>query len=304
MNRQQKAEHLIRRAAALEATLAKQLRSLDPDLLERFSATVLELGFIENEQIERIFELATSRTLAGAYTAFAKDTADMEGLPLALGRVNQSADSAVASLVKDLSDKARLALRASVEQALAEGWSVPQLARVVKRDIGLTAKQAGWVRNFEAELRGSPGAALKRELRDRRFDPTLRRGEKIPAAKVERMVERYRERWLNYRAKLIARQELIRASHTANQDVWTEADERGDVPSYIRKFWWHSHDSLVRNSHVQIPKMNPRGVGVREAFVTPLGRLRYPCDPMGADEDTIGCRCAVIFETTNPETNL
>lgn len=304
MNRQQKAEYLIRRAEALEAELAARLRNLSPDLLDRFAATVLELGVIENEQLERIFEVATSNTLTGAYTAFARDTAEMEGLPLALGRINQAADAAVASLVRELTEKARLALRESIEQALAEGWSVPRLARVVKQDIGLTAKQLEWVRKFEAKVRADPAAAMSNQLRDRRFDPTLRRGERIPDAKVARMVDRYRERWLNYRAKLIARQELIRASHTANHETWIDADQRGQVPSWIRKFWWHSHDSHVRNSHIQIPKLNPNGVGVQEAFVTPLGRLRYPCDPMGSDEDTIGCRCAVLFESTNPETNL
>lgn len=300
MGRQQKAEALLARAERLEASLARRIKALEPDLIERFSATVLELGVIDQEQLHRIFAAATAPSLASAYADFAQDSSAKEGLPLALGRVQQAGESAAASLIVDLSEKARITLRGTIETAVQDGWSTQRLARAIRNDIGLTQAQSRWVKNFEAKLRISPAQALANQLRDRRFDPSLLKGD-LSEEKIQRMVQRYRDRWINYRARLIARQELIRASNTANYLTWTDADERGHIPGHIRKFWWHSHDHSVRSAHVEIPILNPHGVAISAAFVTPLGPLRYPLDPMGTAENTEGCRCVAVFETSNPE---
>jgi hypothetical protein len=304
MTRREQAERLLRRAEALEATLARALQDLNPDMIARFSETVLELGIIDNDRLAAIFEAATSRTLESSYLAFAADSAAIAGLPNPVGWIRQEAAGASDLLVRELTRQGRQSIEAAVQRATREGWSVQRLTTVIQKDLGLTQQQLRWVENFEQKLRTNPAKAMGNALRDRRFDRTLARGGDLSEAQIQRQVERYREKWTRYRAGQVARVELLRASNSANYAAWADADTRGEIPRMVRKFWWHAHDAHVRDSHVQIPIINPFGVPIREAFVTPLGRLRYPLDPMGAPADVIGCRCAVVFDTSTPGAGL
>jgi hypothetical protein len=60
------------------------------------------------------------------------------------------------------------------------------------------------------------------------------------------------------------------------------------------------HDKNVRAAHLEIPLMNPAGVKLSECFVTPLGLMRYPLDPLGTAANVLGCRCLAIFGRFNP----
>jgi hypothetical protein len=62
----------------------------------------------------------------------------------------------------------------------------------------------------------------------------------------------------------------------------------------VRRTWINTNDGHVRNSHVQIPQINPRGVGQAETFASPLGPILYPGDPSALAANTIQCRCAVF----------
>jgi hypothetical protein len=62
----------------------------------------------------------------------------------------------------------------------------------------------------------------------------------------------------------------------------------------VRRTWITTNDGHVRNSHVQIPQINPRGVGQAETFASPLGPILYPGDPSALAANTIQCRCAVF----------
>lgn len=303
MTRDEQARRLLQRAEGLEASLSRSLLNLDADQIARFAEVVLELGLIDNERLARIFEAATGGPLARAFRTFAEDSASMAGLPAATGFVEQEIGGATDYLVRHLTRQARVVLEETVQLAVKQGWSVRRLASAIERDIGLTEQQIGWIKNFERKLRTDPAKALQNQLRDRRSDRVLRRGD-LSETEIERQVARYRAKWTRYRAGTVARVELLRASNSSNYAVWSEADARGDVPRMIRKFWHHAHDAFVRDSHIQIPLIQPNGVLIREAFVTPLGRLRYPLDPMGVPEDVIGCRCVVVFDTSTPGVGL
>jgi hypothetical protein len=62
----------------------------------------------------------------------------------------------------------------------------------------------------------------------------------------------------------------------------------------VRRTWIHTGDAHVRNAHLQIPAMNPKGVGQNETFSSPLGPILYPGDPSALAANTIQCRCAVF----------
>jgi hypothetical protein len=160
--------------------------------------------------------------------------------------------------------------------------------------IGLTASQAAWVRNYEAELRSAnPLAALQRELRDRRFDAAVRRataaGEPLPAAQIEAMVRTYRNRALRMRAEAIARTEAMAALHEAQEQSIQQAIGAGIDAATVRFVWRTARDTRVRDIH---RTMNGQTRRMGEPFIDGNGnRLRFPGDPDAPPETVINCRC-------------
>lgn len=297
-------ERLQDRAARLEASLAATLRSFDEDALHRFAERAYFAG-VEQEALDEIFDRMVGRPLVEAYTAFGRDTAEARDLPVPVRVLPEEALSARTLLVQGLSDEAARVIEGLVQQARAEGWGVDPLARRIKEQIGLTAHQNHWVSRYRHKLRTRPAEALKNALRDRRSDARLARlalaGERLPEEYVRRLTDRYREKWLVHRSRLIARTELIRASNASTWAAFLEAEEAGALPDGARKFWRHVGDAKVRHSHWRVPGMNPDGVALNGAFKTPLGPLRYPLDPLGTAENTVGCRCMMLVDTRAPD---
>lgn len=160
--------------------------------------------------------------------------------------------------------------------------------------IGLTSSQAKWVQNYEEELRSiNPSAALDRLLRDKRFDPTVRRaidtGDPIPSDTVDKMVVTYRNRALRMRAEAIGRTEAMAALHGAQEQSIQQAIDAGIDPQNVRFVWHTARDKRVRDTH---KTMEGETVGVGEPFITGSGaQLMYPGDPNGPPEEIINCRC-------------
>lgn len=229
-------------------------------------------------------------------------------------------------LIREISDSTREGVRQTIADGLAAGQNPRKVARTIRQQVGLTARQQKYVANFRAELESfhertdasawglgnakskAPGGAgvfvidqngnpvdgiLHRRLRDFRFDSTLARamksGQPIPPEKIDAMVDRYRERWLTHRAETIARQESMRAANRGSYYAWRQAIEQGAVDGgRLRKFWRTAGDERVRIAHRAIPKLNPDGVLIEEEFVTPTGTAFIP--PYG-----VGCRCVLVY---------
>lgn len=160
--------------------------------------------------------------------------------------------------------------------------------------LGLTSQQAEWARNYEAELQGVPdAAALGRNLRDRRFDKAIRKaiasGEPLPEKTRLAAANAYRNRALRYRAEAIAGNEAHVVTIQAQTDAWEQASDRGALEGRsIRRRWITREDARVRPTHAAIPGMNPKGVGLKEPFKTPIGPTMQP----GWSFEP-GCRCMV-----------
>lgn len=299
-DRDEQARRLLARAEQLEAELARVILELDDAAVTRLAQAALEIGFTDAE-IEALFARSISTHLETAYDVFGEDTAETYRLPRATAAVQAEAQVAIAETLEDLTTEARGVIERLTRQAQRLGWGVGELADAIRGQVQLTTIQNRWVANFERKLRRNPSEALRNKLRDKRFDRTLLRGEPLTESQIARMTARYREKYLRHRTHLIARQELLRASNGAHQVVWENAETQGVLPRGARKFWVNMHDTHVRHSHRMIPILNPGGVAISASFVTPLGRLRYPLDPLGVAEDVIGCRCIHVFDTANPE---
>jgi len=196
------------------------------------------------------------------------------------------------SLIREMSKESRLAIGQVVQEAFREGGHPYSQARDIRNMIGLTRRQSRAVWNFRRMLEsGDPAKlreALTRALRDRRFDPSIwraiRQGAGIRRDKVDTMVDRYHQRYLQYRARTIARTETIRASNAGQLEAWKQARQQGllDADRTRRKWIVTIPCPLCR----QIRDMNKDGVPLDEPFMGPDGPIDYP--PAHPN-----CRCTV-----------
>jgi hypothetical protein len=196
--------------------------------------------------------------------------------------------------IAEFTQKQRESVRAAVIEAMLEGKGPAATARAFRDSIGLTATQNRAVANYRRLLEAGSREALDRELRDKRFDPTVRRAADgdgpIPAAKIDTMVERYRERYLRERSETIAITEGTRVTSEARDEAFRQAAEQSGLDlSLVDEIWNSTRDQRTRDTHRAMNRqVRPFGV----AFDSPSGaQLRFPGDPQAPAAEVIRCRC-------------
>lgn len=188
-------------------------------------------------------------------------------------------------LIRQLADNTKEGIRTVVLDAFKGGGHPYVQARKIKTFIGLTDNQSQAVLNYRAALSSSStlGRSLDRRLRDGRFDSTveraIRNGAGLSADQVDKMVARYQERFVQYRAQTIARSESLRASNKGQREVWREAKQRGLLPKDQQREWEVSGDE--RTCEICLP-LDGVVVGLDEEFAPGI------LDPGDPHAD---CRC-------------
>lgn len=208
--------------------------------------------------------------------------------------------------VREFTQRQRAATRAALAESLMSGAGPAQTARAFRNSIGLTEFQERAVENYRAALeRQDYAAALDRGLRDRRSDRLLERlqdeellmedREPLGGARIDRMVETYRNRYLQYRAETIARTEGQRAVSLARQEALEQAVEQLDIPrESVVRVWRATQDARTRDTHAE---MDGQERGLEEPFESPSGALlMYPGDPDASIEEVANCRCVLLHE--------
>ena len=154
------------------------------------------------------------------------------------------------NMIQQVSQVTRDQVQQVVLNAFTNGGHPFEQAREIKQFIGLTAQQEAAVNNYRSML-SSGGAsdlreALTRSLRDGRYDRSLlsalRSGQSLPQDKIDAMTERYRQRYLQYRAQNIARTESIRASNKGQRALWHDAVDQGLMSPDTEREWEISGD--------------------------------------------------------------
>lgn len=204
------------------------------------------------------------------------------------------------NLVHMIAESTREAVRVSLQRDIIAGRNPLDTARAFRERVGLTPKQELAITNYRRALEDLDISALERKLRDKRFDGALRQAVKYkrPLSKdqVDKMVTRYRERFVQYRSRAIARTEALRATTIGQQESIKQMTAAGAIESdRLRKFWVTTRDARTRDAHMQVPTLNPEGVPMDGEFRTPLGPLRYPRDPNGTAANTVQCRCTLRY---------
>lgn len=207
-----------------------------------------------------------------------------------------------ADMVQAITEEQKAVLRATIQEGIARGMNPRETARDIRGNIGLTEYQRQVVENYRDVLESAHEAtttnvdALTRELRDARSDRSVQKaiesGRPMPQEQIDRMVDRYRQNWTNFRAETIARTETLRALNEGNYEAVQQAVDMAFVPEdAVSRQWNTAGDERVRDIHAT---MDQQIVGLDEDFEDGDGnQLRYPGDPNAPPETSINCRCSV-----------
>lgn len=162
--------------------------------------------------------------------------------------------------------------------------------------IGLTSQQTDWVINSRRDLNTLDERYFTRALRDKRYDATVRKaikdGKPLAAADVDRIVNRYKDRMLDYRGKIVARNEAFSAQAAGRHEAYQQMLDMPEVAT-ITKRWIHGFSREPREDH---KAMNGTVLRFDEDFVMSDGaRMAYPHDPRGGAKHSISCKCTVFY---------
>ncbi|MBK8006766.1 MAG: hypothetical protein IPK12_23540 [Gemmatimonadetes bacterium] len=305
-------QRLERRAAALAPDLQKAILDgwtrirflLSPGQLEAFiqspSAELLLAEVLTPETIARAFAPA-SEVLRDGVEAAAQ--AIQRELPAAaraqtFNVLNPNVVEGIRALdsrvVTTLAEDTRETVRAFVENGLRDGVNPRTIAREIRSVVGLAPNQLQAVDNFRAMLEAGDPKAFTRELRDRRFDSTIRKafdGEGLSPEQVDRMTEQYRKRFIAWNAETNARTAALDAQKLGHDLSWKDAIDRGDVDGErLFKRWSTTLDGRERPEHHAL-----HGEVVRHDEYFSNGE-------MVPGESTFNCRCiAVMFTAVRPD---
>lgn len=148
--------------------------------------------------------------------------------------------------INTLKGEVKETTRAFLENGLRDGKPPTRVARQLRSVIGLAPNQERAVQNFERLLRAGDREALSRQLRDKRFDATLRRalgpsGSGLTEAQVESMATAYRRRFVAHNAKVNAKAHTNDSYKLGQQLSWKRAEEAGVIPPghEVTKTWVH-----------------------------------------------------------------
>lgn len=228
---------------------------------------LLEAGLFD-EAIDRaatVGAISLAEEYAAVYTATgqagAKFLTDAIGVVVGFDQVNHRAVQYMQSerlrFIQDFTSEQRRATRDALTDGIRRGLNPKDQARNFRNSIGLTQRQQAAVINYRNLLSEGSSEALTRQLRDRRFDSTIRRSiatkDPLTTTQIKRMTDRYGERYLKYRAEVIGRTEALRAVHAGNDELYHQAVEQGHFGAHqVERTWNTSRDGRERQSHAQL----------------------------------------------------
>ena len=208
-------------------------------------------------------------------------------------------------MIRQFTAQQRLATREAILDGIERGLNPRAQARAFRDSIGLTEKQVRAVNNYRRMLGEGDASVLDRALRDKRFDSVIRRafadGKPLTRTQMNRMVDRYRNRFIKHRSEVIARTESLRAVHQGKQNMFMQAIEAGELdPNNMTNEWNTARDERVRNSH---GAMHNQLVRFNEMFISGQGNMALHPGAFGVASEDIQCRCTVgtrIVQVTAP----
>lgn len=198
-------------------------------------------------------------------------------------------------LIRQLGVDSRRTIEAVILEAMRQARTPAEIMNRIRAVIGLTEKQASAVVRFRQQLLDMNPAAAARDLLPKAMAAEVRNtfaaGAGLSLERINEMVQRYQENYLDYRAMSIAQTETTRAASLGLQDSYAQAVDRGALPKEaIRQYWQISLDESTCEHCLSVVDSNPEGVPFGQPFDSDEGPIDAP--PMHPN-----CRCSLEFVT-------
>jgi predicted ABC-type ATPase len=184
------------------------------------------------------------------------------------------------TLIREITEAQRDVVRNLASRASMGEFTGVQVGRSLRDHIGLTQRQAGWVDNF----------------RQRTFAEQIGQGRSLSDAltRTDSMTDRYSERIHRYRSEMIARTEILRASHEGRREAWGQGIQQGYISPLDRKYWSANDDDRICEDCSSIGSQYDRSNAILIGDEFELGEP--PIHPM--------CRCDIVLLPADPDADL
>jgi hypothetical protein len=223
-------------------------------------------------------------------------------------------------------EQTQAVLERAMADGLRSGMNPRSVAREVRQFVGMTEHDYNIVSSYELALRsGDYTNALGRELRDARFDGTLRTareaGTTLTDEQIAQMTGRYGERLVSWRAETWSRTLTLNAAREGNLVGWRDAAAIAGVDEgQLVKTWVTTLDGRERPEHhdadgITVPVDQPfpvdggvmvPGQGVYNCRCTftvailPEGKLAAKKFLQSPERNARGAREDYTYRTTRP----
>lgn len=182
-------------------------------------------------------------------------------------RATQWALTHSATLVRDVTEETRGAIRNLVGQMFARGIPPAEAAKIIQQHIGLTQRDSGALWRFQLALQDQFAAG------------------KIDATTLTTRVQNYRAQLLANRATMIARTEAMTASNQGQMEAWKQAQAIGLLGDDAKRQWLVTPDERLCPICAPVPQRGP--VGLQQPFT--LGDNSQIMVPPAHPQ----CRCTI-----------
>lgn len=286
-----KAEPVLRRKI-LEA-IADTSRNVDGDALERALArgnTDAALKAINwdgngDKQLRAAYQTILGDVYADSGEASAARLASDIGVPATFNmdnpRATAWAETVAATRVVQVSEETVDALRSMITRGFREAIHPRDLARIIR---GSKDPETGQYKNSLIGLTERQGQAVWNYRKALEEDEN-RPGDRADFDRIDRMVERYRDKLVLQRAENISRTETIRAANEGTQEAWRQAKEEGWLRGNEQREWITTPDDRSCPSCLS---MDGQKVDLDEEFQDEDGEF----DPVMTPPLHPQCRCA------------
>lgn len=174
-------------------------------------------------------------------------------------------EEAGAEMVSNVSEETMTALRDLLAQAYREGKTSQEVAKLIEKHIGLTARD---IKTRERLIREMENAGLSQ-------------------AEIEAEIDKWTAKKIKYRAKTIADNELTKAGNQGQRRLWDQAAEDGLIGKETLRQW------IVTPDDALCQLCSPMGAAEPGISIVPLN-LPYetPTGPVMIPSDIhVRCRC-------------
>lgn len=184
-----------------------------------------------------------------------------------------------ATLVTQVSEETRSALRRAVARAFSQKLPPDTLAKQITRLVGLTEGQAAAVQHLAERMAANRGGSVRagrQRIRVPEDDDEF-------ADRVDRATARYADQLLRQRTRTIARTETITSSNEGQRQLWRQAVDKGLLSGREQRRWIVTPDDITCPTCLA---MEDQVVGLDEDFELPDGTA------VSGPTAHPNCRCA------------